>query len=124
MPKLLRPQYERRVSNVPKVHPLAAGMMSSLLGLLAWEDLGGGSGEIRYGYPAIGTLSKFGGYVNPPQLFLGYNPLLVAGGAIRPTPGGLPGTQPPVGPVTPLLAATMQVTAMSQTSSNILGATQ
>lgn len=113
MPRLIKPKAERRVSIVPAIHPIAAAMMGALDARLAVEDLAGGSGTVRYGYPDIGTRDKYAGYVYPQQMFLGWNPAKVAAGNVVPTIGGLPGTQAPPGPISPMLQAAMTVTAMA-----------
>lgn len=52
----------------------------------------GGNGAIRYGYPSIHTQrTKYAGWVNPPQLFTGYDPGKVAAGLVRPDPARYPG---------------------------------
>jgi|SRR5882724_11481685 len=74
--------------------PQSIGQASSL-GWLHGKAIAGDNGAIRYGYPSIGTRSKYGGYVFPGQLFLGYSARKVAGGSIRLTPGALPSTSAP-----------------------------
>lgn len=57
-----------------------------------------GAGTVRYGYPAIGDRAKYAGYVDPPQLFIGYSPARVAAGAFRGAPGSLPATSTVINP--------------------------
>jgi hypothetical protein len=66
--------------------------MARALGWLHGKAIKGDNGTIVYGYPSIQTQrTAYKGYVNPPQLFLGYDPKKVAAGFIRPDPASLPG---------------------------------
>lgn len=91
---------------VRSAHPISLRMA----GALAWlhgRGINGHAGAVRYGY--LTPRAKFGGYVQPQQMFVGWNPRRVASGSIRPTPGGLPGTQAPAGSApSPLLALIAQ----------------
>lgn len=81
------------------------------LGRLFGRGIRGEVGTVRYGAPAIGTRTKFSGYASPPQLFLGYNPRKVAGGAVRVGPAKLPSASSPVSSMSnPLLRSMAQVT--------------
>lgn len=111
--RVIQPKVIRYTTPVHAAHPISVGM-SVALGNLYGRGINGQNGTIRYGYPDIGTRSKYQGYVNPPQLFTGWNPRTAAGGAIRRTPGGLPGTQAPPGYISPLLQAAATVTAMNR----------
>lgn len=73
-------------SAAPQAVALARG-----LGWLFGKAIKGDNGAIRYGYPSLGTRAKYTGYVNPPQVFTGYDPGQVAAGFIRPDPASLPG---------------------------------
>ena len=83
--------------------------MAGALGALHGRGIDGQTGTVRYGYPQIGMRNKYQGYANPPQLFIGWNPQRVAGGAVRPHLAGLPGGQAPYTDVGPLLAAVSRV---------------
>jgi hypothetical protein len=78
--------------NVPvrAAHPLAV-RLSSVLGTLTGNGINGHTGTVLIGQPAMGTRNKYGGYLNPLQQFLGWNPNKVAAGHIMATPGRLPG---------------------------------
>lgn len=88
-------QQRTRVSvEVYQPHPVSQ-YMASVLGALYGRDINGRTGTVRYGMPGLSTQrSKFGGYVYPPQMFMGWNPRRVAGGAIRYSPAALPATSP------------------------------
>jgi hypothetical protein len=71
----------------------------------------GGNGSIRYGWPGLDTQrTAYTGYVNPPQIFTGYDPMKVAAGFARIAPGRLPGTSNTTGPMSPLSQAMMTAT--------------
>lgn len=94
--RTVKPEVVHYSVPVREAHPFSQAIASAL-GRLYGRGINGHAGAVRYGYPAIGTRDRFGGYVFPPQLFIGWNPNRVASGTIRPTPGGLPGTQAPAG---------------------------
>jgi hypothetical protein len=110
--RVIKPKVLHYNTPVHAAHPISVGMASAL-GTLYGRGINGQTGTIRYGYPAPGTRRKYGGYVNPPQMFTGWSPASVAGGSVRRSPGGLPGTQAPPGYLSPLLKAAMTVTAMN-----------
>lgn len=74
----------------PQAIALARG-----IGALYGRGINGETGSVRFGYPAIGTRTKFAGYANTPQLFMGYSPRKVAAGSFRGMPGALPATSNP-----------------------------
>jgi len=81
-------EYPARVEvySVPvrQSHPLAV-MIASRLGQIFGRGINGHTGTIRYGYPSTFTQrTKYGGYVQAPQLFLGAN--ITSGRARLPTP--------------------------------------
>jgi hypothetical protein len=74
-----------------------------------------GTGAIRYGYPQIGSRNKFQGYANTPQLFTGYSPTKVAGGAFRGARPAIPSTSAPITMLnTPTMRAMATVTNATQ----------
>lgn len=95
MSRRIVPRTERVTITVREAHPIAS-YMASALGALTGRDINGHTGTVRIGYPgADANRSNFKGYASPQQMFLGWNPRRVAGGAIRPTRGSLPSTQAP-----------------------------
>lgn len=98
---------------VRSAHPLAV-MIARQLGRLYGRDIAAQSnGAIRFGQPGLsGGRRGYWGYVNPPQLFVGWNPHKVAAGSVRPTLGKLPGTQAPYANTGPLLAAMYTVSGV------------
>lgn len=92
----------------PQAVAIAAG-----LGRLFGRGINGRTGTIRYGYPSMSAQrTKYAGYVNPPQLFIGYTAKRVAGGAIRATPPAIPtSTQPWSLTGSPLMQAMATVSA-------------
>lgn len=74
--------------------PRAIGLARGI-GQLYGRGINGQAGTVRFGYPAIGTRTKFQGYANTPQLFRGYSPRKVAAGSFRGVPGSLPSTSNP-----------------------------
>lgn len=94
MPSLFRPQSARATVTVRAPHPVSLYMAASL-GRIYGRAIAGHNGAFRYGAPGVATnRTKYGGYVYPPQMFMGWNPRRVAGGAIRYKPGSLPATAP------------------------------
>jgi hypothetical protein len=91
--------------------PIGIATVQALQGICQ-RGLNGQTGTVRIGWPSIGLQNNFAGYVNPPQAFAGWNAHSVAGGSIKRTPGGLPGTQAPPGYLSPLLRQAMAVSAM------------
>ena len=108
MPRRFTPRVDRDVTPVRHANPVSV-FMAAALGALHGRGINGETGTIRYGYPQIGMRAKYQGYANPPQMFVGWNPSRVAAGAVRPTLGGLPGTQAPYSDIGPLLAAVSRV---------------
>lgn len=90
--------------------------LARALGWLYGKAIRGDNGAVRYGYPSISTQrTKYAGYVNPPQLFLGYDPARVAAGFIRPDPASLPGdSMSPAAVRSPLMSAMHNVTVSQQ----------
>lgn len=100
---------------VRSAHPLAV-KIARQLGRLYGRNIAGDNGTIRYGAPGLsGGRRGYRGYVNPPQMFIGWNPHNVAGGTVRPTLGKLPGTQAPYANTGPLLAAMYTVSGVPST---------
>lgn len=88
---MARPQVTHYNVPVRSAAPQAI-RLATALGWLFGKAIRGDNGHIIYGYPSIQTQrAKFAGYVNPPQLFLGYDPAKVAAGFVRPDPASLPG---------------------------------
>jgi hypothetical protein len=110
MARLIRPKVEKATTTVRYPHPIGVATVSSLNGQ-AGEGIKGHRGTIRYGWPAPGTRAKYGGYVNPPNLFIGWNPRRVAAGTVQAQPGRLPASAAPSGTYSPLVAAMANVTA-------------
>lgn len=104
-----RPRVDTYQVRVWAADPRAVRLARSL-GVLHGRGIRGETGTTRYGYPAIGTRRKFGGYVSPPQLFIGYDPRKVARGAFRGAPGGLPSTSSAAASSSPLARAMATVT--------------
>lgn len=94
MPKSFR-QRSRAVTVVQRSpHPVSVFMASSL-GSLYGRGINGRAGTVLYGYPGDDTnQASYQGYVSPPQMFVGWNPKRVAGGAVRAAGGQLPATSP------------------------------
>lgn len=94
MPNLFKPRAARVTVTVRAPHPVSQYMAASL-GQIYGRAIAGHNGAFRYGMPGIATnRSKYGGYVFPPQMFMGWNPKRVAGGVIRYKPAALPATAP------------------------------
>ena len=92
-------------------HPVSQ-YMASALGQLYGRAIRGDNGAFRYGYPGLASnMTKFKGYVFPPQMFLGWNPRRVAGGAVRYSPGQLPATSPSDPGDNPLRSAVATINA-------------
>lgn len=108
MPRRFDSQVDHTTTRVRHANAVSVWMASSMA-VLFGRGISGHRGTIRYGYPQIGMRAKYQGYANPPQLFIGWNPHRVAGGAVRPHPGGLPGGQAPYTDIGPLLAAVSRV---------------
>lgn len=119
----IRPAVLHYSTPVREAHPLAQRIAGALGGLYGRAINGGGKagGAIRYGYPQIGMRTKFAGYTFPPQMFIGWNANMVAGGAIRPTLGQLPGSQAPYANTGPLLAAMAAATGPRPTNGVLRG---
>lgn len=91
---VMKPRVQHYQTPVREAAPQAIAMAVALKRRITSVSLRG-SGAIIYGYPDIGTRTKFAGYANTPQLFLGYSPSKVAAGAFRGSPGALPSTSSP-----------------------------
>jgi hypothetical protein len=107
--RLIRPRVDKVTSTVRAPHPIGVGTASSLNAQAA-EGINGHRGTIRYGWPAPGTRGKYGGYVNPPDIFIGWSPRNVAAGTVKSQPGRLPASSAPSGTFSPLVAAMVNVT--------------
>lgn len=108
----IRPGVTVYSTPVRAAHPLSV-WMSSVLGRLHGRGIDGHAGTVIIGAPGVNG-GKSSGYSAPPQLFTGWNPRLVASGSVRPTPGGLPGTQAPSGePVDAMTVAIARLSGMS-----------
>lgn len=95
---------------VRSASPQAIGIARGLAQAFTRTSLRG-AGKVRYGIPAIGDRAKFAGYALPPQIFIGYNPLKVAGGSFRGNPGSLPSAGGPLSALnSPLQRATAAMT--------------
>jgi hypothetical protein len=110
MARIIRPRVEKQTTTVRAPHPIGVGTVSSL-NAQAGEGINGNRGTIRYGWPAPGTRAKYGGYVNPPDIFVGWSPRHVAAGTVKSQPGRLPASAAPSGTYSPLAAAMANVTA-------------
>jgi hypothetical protein len=94
MPGVFRQRTARVTVTVRQPHPVSQ-YMASALGSIYGRGINGHTGAFRYGAAGIATnRTKYGGYVYPPQMFIGWNPKRVAGGAIRYKPSALPATAP------------------------------
>lgn len=94
MATLFQPRTARVTVTVREPHPVSQYMAASL-GRIYGRAIAGHNGAFRYGAPGVATnRTKYGGYVYPPQMFMGWNPRRVAGGAIRYKPSSLPATAP------------------------------
>lgn len=109
--RLIRPLVDKVTVTVRGPEPIGSGTVSSL-NAQAGEGIRGRRGTIRYGLQAPGTRLKYGGYVFPAQMFLGYDPRKVAAGAVRNIGTSLPSTSAPVGTYSPLTAAMAAVTGV------------
>lgn len=92
--RTIRPRVDHYSTPVRAAAPQAIAMAVALGRRLTAPSLQG-TGSIIYGYPDIGTRTKYAGYADSPQLFLGYSPSKVAAGAFRGSPGALPSTSAP-----------------------------
>lgn len=89
------------------------------LGWLFGKAIRGDNGAVRYGWPGLDTdRTMYKGYVDPPQLFVGYNPSKVAAGVVRPDPAALPGDSLSAAASTSPLARAMSSLTISQIASN------
>jgi hypothetical protein len=108
----MRPRIATYRTRVWQAAPQAVAIVTGL----ARRDVAGISGHTgtrRYGYPSQQTQrTKYAGYVNPPQMFIGYTAKRVAAGAIRATPPAIPtSTQPWSVTGSPLMQAMATVSA-------------
>lgn len=108
----MRPQVTTYRTRVHAAAPQAVAIATGL-GRLFGRAIRGHNGAIRYGYPSMSTQrTKYAGYADPPQMFIGYTAKRVAGGAIRATPPAIPtSTQPYSLTGSPLMQAMANVTA-------------
>lgn len=112
----MKPQVNTYSVPVRSAAPQAVAIARGL-GWLYGKAIRGDNGAIRYGYPAIGTRQKYQGYAFPPQLFTGYNPGKVAGGAVRlPTPALSTTTTPQSETFSPLQQAMANVSGYNISS--------
>jgi hypothetical protein len=75
-------------------HPVSV-YQATALGQIYGRAIAGHNGAFRYGTAGLASqMTSFKGYVAPPQMFIGWNPKRVAGGAIRVHPSQLPTTSP------------------------------
>jgi len=94
VPGIFRQRTARVSVTVRQPHPVSQ-YMASALGEIYGRGINGHAGAFRYGTAGLATnRTKYGGYVYPPQMFVGWNPRRVAGGSIRYKPGSLPATAP------------------------------
>lgn len=94
MPNVFTPRKTKVTVTRRDPHPVSQ-YMASALGALYIRGINGNTGAFRYGTPSLSTqMTNFKGYTNPPQMFLGWNPKRVAGGAVRYTPQRLPAGAP------------------------------
>jgi len=101
----ITPQTEVFSVPVRSPHPVAV-WMANRLGRLYGRAIAGDNGAVRIGAPGIDSPAKYGGYVYPQQMFLGWNARAVASGAIKPGMSvGLPGTSAPYSESSTLLEA-------------------
>jgi hypothetical protein len=106
--RILRPRVTNYMVPVHSRDPIGIAYEIALTN----RDLRGTrSGATRIGWPSLGLRNDFKGYAAPPQLFVGYSATKVAGGALKGSPGGLPGTQAPPGYISPLLAAAATISS-------------
>lgn len=112
---IFRPRTHRVTVEVHEPHPISVAM-ASVLGTLHGRGIKGDTGTVLIGMVTPSGPGKYSGYVNPQQLFTGWNPRKVAGGAIRSNAQGLPGTQAPPGYQNPLLNALYEASKKDQMS--------
>lgn len=98
-----KPRVDSYIVRVRAAAPQAI-RLARALGAIGGRGINGQTGTIRYGYPAPGTLAKFGGYATPPQLFIGYDARKIAGGTFRGDPSRLPATNTTNNPLTNAMA--------------------
>jgi len=106
----MRPKVTTYAVPVHEAAPQAIAIARGL-GWLHGKAIKGDNGAVRYGWPAIGTRNNFTGYAFPPQIFTGYDPRRVAGGAVRvSTPALSTSTTPVSENYSPLQQAMANVT--------------